>query len=128
MVSAELRTEAGFRIGESEPEWVDGNGTRPLAQAVLEALDRSEGVTVPTPARDANLNERLTKAAGVKSWSTFFRGCRAVLLGADASDVQLMPTRRNRGGFDHLPDESIYVSRDPADLERGLLSALEISR
>jgi len=126
-LTANAQTEAGLWV-ESLPQFVEEAGAYDvIALRVLAALSGS--VTgVPTPLPD-DMGSEMPSLAGVKTFSTFMKGCMLVTVRAEGDLVTMEPTvnRGGRGGFGFLPNENQTVRRTPAEVAEGLEGAFRLS-
>jgi hypothetical protein len=96
-----------------------------LATTVLHALARPGG-TVPTPAPSENPEKPLLELAGVRSYTTFARGAKAVTVSQEESGIAVVPMHNGdrHTGFTKLYDRARTASPDPDSLGVTLMTAL----
>jgi len=107
-------------------------GTRELGEAVLGAVGRARGGIPRVQREEGEIRlQALLRAAGVRSWRSFMRGCRDVSVFAVEGGVELMPSVNlgAREGFVGLPDESITVAADdPVMVGEAVYRALDAAQ
>lgn len=127
-VAASHKTEAGFWVADKETVVVNSNDEAEVQSAVVGALSRSQN-SVPTPTRDADLVGSLLSAAGVSSWSTFFRLAKCADVHLRDGRLEITPYRNMGGsdGFDPMIDKAVELPEGSPDLGKAVLAALEIA-
>lgn len=94
-----------------------GSSKHAIGEAILTALDASR-VSVPQPSDWSSVTQPLLQAAGVKSWSTFMKRAKAVILRQDEIGLSLIP-HKNLGpkeGFQAIL-ENIATLRFPSSAQ-----------
>jgi hypothetical protein len=98
-----------------------------LGERVYEVLTKSGGI-VPTPKDLAQLNKTLLEFLGYRSWRTFEREAKCVLVELTEQGVRATPTvTGSEGGFLYRPELAMRASDDAEDIGRVILQALTAS-
>lgn len=122
------KTVPGFLIRASGPMFKFKRDDDPSlwADAVLKTLNAfREGVPMTEAPR--TVGKELLDLAGVKSWNTFARNALHLSIAFDGREVEVIPTTRAHGGFDHLTDQAVKSPPEPRALGQALLEASALS-
>ena len=92
-----------------------------IGQAARDALSRS-GKIIPHPTEWKSVDEDnpILELAGIKRWSAFRKGARALGVSLYDDRIELIPSE-NEGsqGFGHLTDDSLRLAPDASTEELG---------
>lgn len=125
-VIASARTVPGILIS-SEPMFKLGRADPPrvIGEAVLAALDSfREGVPMPEDYR--SVTGALVKFTGFKTWNAFARSASHLPVVRRGGEVEVIPTLRSQGGFDHLPDKALKSPPEAEAVGQTLFEALKL--
>ena len=125
-VFAMAQTVPGFLI-QSGPMFKLKRDDPPAAwgETVLKALG-SFREHVPVTEAPRTVSPEFLEFTGVKSWNTFIRGTLNLSIGFDGRNVDIIPTARAHGGFDHLSDQAVISRPEPQAVGEAMLEALPL--
>ncbi|SRR6266705_305001 len=124
-IQAFSKTKNGVWIASGPVYVVEEKNSDQLGQKALDALGRSrQGVPHPTQAEWKAIQEPMLQAAGVKSWTTFAKGAKAVGLNLENDTITMEPSSdyANEGGTS-LPEKKRYSKPVAQELGQALLEA-----
>ena len=124
-VNAESQTVDGFWVGSGPCLVEDLDAPDRISERVLEALAASR-LGVPTPSPSEALDTELLQQAGVKSFSAFMNGARAVRITASEQGITVTPMRNggSRRGFLFKQSEAVFAQAGD-ELASALVAALD---
>lgn len=133
IVGPHSQTESGLWV--ATPPYVQLPGTityRELADATRVALSQSQTIPDINPRESPMPPSPILQAAGVKSWSTFYKGAKLVAVRSDDTHLTFSPTvnEGKRNGFGWLEDAklSIPATASLAELGEALKKAIAACR
>ncbi|WP_428267755.1 hypothetical protein [Haliangium sp.] len=99
-----------------------------VGTSVIAAIERSRNV--PHPRDPTEKMALILSAAGVKSWGTFVKGAKEVLVDLDGAQYIITPTSNQgaRGGFTPLIEKKVRISSavSPAQLGEAVFQGIEL--
>ena len=120
-IRAASQTTAGVWIDDGDCYTISIDSEyEDIGKYVYIALNNSRA-NIPHPTDWKGINEPLLKTAKVKSWSTFGKTAKCVIVGVD-KDIQLTPTKNKsslRQGFVGSGDDIISIPLDVTNAELG---------
>ncbi|MDH2353953.1 hypothetical protein QCM80_25310 [Bradyrhizobium sp. SSUT112] len=107
---------------------LEANNVLGLGEATLQALQLSkDGIPHPAPEEWSKLFDPILNAARVRSWNTFVRSTKDVIVRFETNRVIYIPTRNlgPRDGFAPLPERERSSAPTVAETGTALLAAFD---